>query len=418
MKKITKILATISMALTFGSCWAGGKKDTSDNKTYLSVEYKTWKKNFDDSKSKKKDFSSLEAADFVVDMKIGWNLGNTMDAVGARGMASETSWSQPKTSQAMIKKLAESGIKTIRIPTSWHNHLTDKNYTVDPKWMARVKEIVDWAIAEDMYVILNTHHDNAESSNVKYGQGYYPLDESREESLRFLVNVWSQICLTFNNSYDDHLIFETMNEPRLKNTDKEWWLDPNDAMCTAALDMIMEYNQEIVNTIRKSGGNNAKRFIMVPSYAASPDTALNEDFYMPKDSASNRLLLSVHMYSPHDFAMQDPGTKFFTGVHKSQLKSMFQRLTSKFAYDGYPVVIGECGATNKNNLEERENWFQYFFGQAMEEGMPAVFWDNGAAQVNENGPYDEHFGYFDRNRLEWYFPTLIESAFKGLAGDF
>ena len=96
-------------------------------------------------------------------MKTGWNLGNTFDAIGSGGMASETSWGQPLTTKAMIDGLAASGIKTIRIPVSWNNHITDRRtYTIHPDWMARVKEVVDWAIANDMYVIINSHHDNYE----------------------------------------------------------------------------------------------------------------------------------------------------------------------------------------------------------------------------------------------------------------
>ncbi len=410
--KIKTLRTTLFVAaLLFCSCngWAGGKKDSKSNPNPKNEQ--SWEAvNPTENKIK---FSKKTAEEITGEMALcaGWNLGNTLDATGGGfGLATETSWGQPKTTQDMFKFLASNGISTVRLPVSWHNHLTDKNYTVDPKWMARVKEIVDWAIGEGLYVILNTHHDNAEKSDVHYGEGYYPAEESRDESLKFLVSVWTQICLNFNDAYDEHLIFETMNEPRLRNTDKEWWLDESDPRCTASLDMIMEYNQEILNVIRKSGGNNAERLVMVPSYAASPDSALSERFEIPKDSAENRILLSVHMYSPYEFAMQDPGTKVFTGVHKSQLSNTFSRLTYKFAYAGCPVVIGECGATNKNNPDEREKWFSYFFTESRNLGIPAILWDNGQWQVNENGPYDEHFGYFDRRGLKWYFPELIEKA--------
>ena len=99
-------------------------------------------------------FNGVSAMQTVKDMKTGWNLGNTLDAIGASGMGSETSWGMPRTTKAMIDTLAASGIKTIRIPTSWSLHLIDQNYTIDPTWMARVKDIVDWAIENDMYVIL------------------------------------------------------------------------------------------------------------------------------------------------------------------------------------------------------------------------------------------------------------------------
>lgn len=107
-----------------------------------------------------KPFNGTSATQTVKDMTIGWNLGNTLDAIGGSGLNSETSWGQPKTTKAMIDGLANSGIKTIRIPVSWSNHMNKKNYTIDSAWMNRVKTIVDWAIEDGMYVILNDHHDN------------------------------------------------------------------------------------------------------------------------------------------------------------------------------------------------------------------------------------------------------------------
>ena len=392
------------------ACRISGKNETSP-KIKVEKEWESVNQN-----TEKNAISEKSAVEIVKDMSslAGWNLGNTMDAFanGTSGLATETCWGQPKATQAMFKFLAKSGVKTVRIPTSWHNHFVDEKYTVDPAWMSRVQEIVDWAIGEGLYVILNIHHDNAENANVKYNGGYYPAEESKEESLKFLLSVWTQICINFNNAYDEHLIFETLNEPRLRNTDKEWWLDESDPKCTTALNIIMEYNQEILNVIRKSGGNNSKRLVMVPSYVASPDAALVKAFHLPKDISGNenRLALSVHMYSPYEFAMQDPGTKVFTDAHKKQLADTFSRLNEKFIKAGCPVIIGECGATNKNNPLDRKNWFGYFFTEARKLGIAAILWDNGQWEVNENGPYEEHFGYFDRKGLKWYFPELIDAA--------
>ena len=237
-----------------------------------------------------KDF---EATQIVEQMQFGWNLGNTLDAVGgswARGLSTETAWGQPKTTKPMIDGLAKSGIKTIRIPISWHDHVIDKNYTIDPAWMARVKQIVDWAYENELFIIINTHHDNYDkNAPIPAGSGYYyPSQENYEESSNYLKALWAQICETFNNDYDYHLIFETMNEPRPCGTDYEWWHDPNSIFSKKFMGALNKLNQDVVDTIRKSGGNNKYRMIMVPALAASPDAATTMDFIMPKDTVENR----------------------------------------------------------------------------------------------------------------------------------
>lgn len=357
----------------------------------------------------KKTFGNVTVIDTVKDMKTGWNLGNTLDATGKKDLSSETSWSQPKTTKEMIDGLAKSGMKTIRIPTSWANHIIDDKYTIDPNWMARVKEIVDWAIADDMYVILNTHHDNySKNSKMAYGNGYYPSTENYDESVKYLTNVWAQISLAFNNGYDQHLIFETLNEPRPCGTNEEWWYNKNSKISQDAADCINKFNQEILNTIRASGGNNNKRFVSCPGIAASPDSALAEQFKMPVDNAKGKLIVSVHMYSPYNFAMESPGLKSFTPMMGSELAKMFKRLNEKFIVNGYPVIIGEYGATNKNNLEARVSWFHYFLKYSRMYGMTSCLWDNGVWYLNSND-YSEHFGYYNRKKQEWYFPEILKA---------
>ena len=169
--------------------------------------------------------SSFQSSKLVDAMGFGWNLGNSLDAYTTdsnEGLNSETNWRNPKTSDSMIAKLVSKGFKSIRIPVTWHNHLIDQKYTIDPNWMKRVKAVVDICIKKGLYVILNVHHDQADYG-ISYGKGYYPRSNQRNESEKFLLNVWSQIALVFNNGYDNHLIFEALNEPRLKGDSHEWW---------------------------------------------------------------------------------------------------------------------------------------------------------------------------------------------------
>ena len=191
---------------------------------------------------------------------MGWNLGNTLDAftIGSdnhnEGLETETCWRNPYTTEEMIEFIAKSGFKTLRVPTTWHSHLIDDKYTIDPEWMKRVKTIVDWGLKYGLYVILNDHHDNYDNDKgpLFYGKGYYPLRRDIKESEKFIYSVWRQIALAFNNGYDHHLIFEGLNEPRLVGTEFEWYYNPRESICLEACDVLNEYMRLIVKAIRDS----------------------------------------------------------------------------------------------------------------------------------------------------------------------
>ena len=231
--------------------------------------------------------------------------------------------------------------------------------------------------------------------------------------------LWTQICETFNNDYDYHLIFETMNEPRPCGTDYEWWHDPNSIISKKFMGALNKLNQDVVDTIRKSGGNNKYRMIMVPALAASPDAATTMDFIMPKDTVENRLAISVHMYTPYNFAMASPGDIKFTDAHKKDLTRVFSKLNRRFVSKGIPVVVGEMGATNKDNLQDRIAWFDYFVTEGRKNGiMTCCLWDNGVWKINkgekESSRYSEHYGYYNRNEQTWFFPELHQTAIKAM----
>lgn len=337
------------------------------------------------------DINNISSPEFAALLKMGWNLGNTLDANASGGLSSETSWGMPVTTQEMISYVKEVGFTSIRIPVSWGNH-TDENYQIDPEWMARVKEVVDYAYNEGLFVIINSHHDNAY---------YYPTAEHAAESNKYLTTIWSQIAEEFKD-YDNHLVFESMNEPRLAGTDIEWWFSPADSKGRAAIEEICKLNQAFVDTVRASGGNNSNRFIMVPSYAASPDFALNTAFSMPEDP-SNRLMLSVHAYTPYDFAGKADGYSEWDGSKNSEF-SFLGKLNSNFIIKGYGVVIGEFGATNKNNESDRASWARSYTSKAAGFGISYFIWDNGLTSVGE-----ENFGMINRKTLEVSFPELLEA---------
>ena len=366
------------------------------------------------------EFHECTAIDLVRDMKTGWNLGNTFDATaGGNGLKSETSWGQPRTTREMIDGLAASGIKTLRIPVSWSHHIADNSYTIDPQWMARVKEVVDWAIEDEMYVVINIHHDNYDKdSKMPAMAGFYPTDENYENSADFVCNIWGQIALAFNNGYDEHLVFEVLNEPRLQGTDEEWWYNPRSVKSMKAMDNLNKLNQAILDVIRASGGNNKKRMVAFPSLQASPDSALASTFKMPVDydGSKDRLIVSVHMYTPYNFAMESPGIVDYTDSVKNEFTSMFKKLNTRFIKNGYAVYIGEYGATNKNNLGDRVAWFHDFIKESRVYGISCILWDNGVWEVKGND-YNEHYGYYNRYNQTWYFPDILDAIIEESADE-
>ncbi|MCH5324152.1 MAG: cellulase family glycosylhydrolase [Eubacterium sp.] len=339
------------------------------------------------------------AKQISAEMGAGWNLGNTLDATGGSGVSSETSWGNPKTTKAMIDAVKAEGFNTVRIPVSWGRHTSGSNYTIDSAWMARVKEVVDYCIANDMYVILNIHHDNDKNY-------YYPSSAYKTQSLNFVKSIWKQVSATFKN-YDQHLIFETLNEPRLVGTSDEWWFPVNspNANVKDAISVINELNQASVDVIRASGGNNADRCIMVPGYDASIDGCTTPTFKMPTDSASNRLMVSVHAYTPYNFCLNGSGTSVFSDSLKSEVDYLFDTLNTKFISKNIPVVIGETSASNKGNASERLKWADYFFGKASDLGIPCVLWDNNAYNNSDKG---EAHGHLDRKNLSWYDKNFVD----------
>ncbi|MBO5826543.1 MAG: glycoside hydrolase family 5 protein [Treponema sp.] len=412
MKKLAKVLIAIAVLFSFGSCASKEAKKVADE----ARQHELLVNQFVDLTYDSSFTPQNRAQQIVYDMQFGWNLGNTFDALPWNdplnaGNDTEKAWGQPITTMEMIKGLKALGINTIRIPISWHNHLEDENYTISRAWMGRIQQIVDWACEEDMYVIINIHHDNYDSKkkNFGFGKGFYPTEECKDESLKFLTSVWRQVSETFKD-YSDKLIFEVLNEPRLQGDKHEWNYYPSCASCKEAMNVLMEFNQACLDTIRASGGNNANRLVMIPSLAASPDHALHADFKLPVDSAENGLAVSVHMYTPYQFAMGVPGGEVFTESHKGNLTSYFNRLNEKFISKGIPVVIGEMGATNKDNLEDRAAWFGFFVQRARKYGMTACVWDNGVAEPSKTE--SEKYGYYNRLRQEWYFPLLMDVALK------
>lgn len=357
-----------------------------------------------------------EAFTFVKNMKTGWNLGNTLEAYNgdwppANELDTEICWGNPVTTKEMIDEIKAAGFETIRIPITWQGHVTqaeDGSLTVSEVWLARVKEVVDYAVANDMYVIINTHHD------VDAETGYYPNSENYESSEYFLSTVWKAMAETFID-YDEKLIFESLNEPRLVGSNYEWYFKESAPECQDAAECINRLNQTFVDVVRATGGNNAQRYLMVPGYDASIDGAMTDYYRLPTDTAENKLIVSVHAYTPYNFALQSPGEsgstdRFFIDVASStkDIDYLMNSLYDKFVSQGIPVVIGEYGARDKDfNIQDRLDYHVYYIASARARGISCCVWDNNAfAGTGEN------FGLFRRAAGSWLYPEIVEAIMK------
>ena len=349
------------------------------------------------------DLPDNEAVRFVQNLGAGWNLGNTFDATRAgkvtNEMAIEWEWVGVKTTKEMIQLLKDTGFGTIRIPVSWHNHV-DADFNISTPWLDRVQEVADWAIEAGLHVILNIHHDNEE-------EFFYPAEAHMATAEKYVGRVWTQLAERFRD-YDQSLIFEALNEPRLKGTDLEWVVKTNDPRSVASIQCINRLNQLFVDTVRASGGNNAQRFLMVPGYAASVDGATNEYFALPKDTAANRLIVSVHAYTPYPFALEYPGTDTFAVTNIGQtteITRFMNKLYHTYVEQGVPVIIGEFGARDKGgNLQSRVDFASFYMASAAARGIACVWWDNHGFVGN-----GELFGIMDRAKAQWAHPEIVDA---------
>lgn len=334
----------------------------------------------------------LAAAEIVADMRIGWNLGNTFDSIGT-----ETSWGNPKTTKEMIDAVALAGFNTIRIPVTWYGHMgAAPEFTIDESWLARIGEVIDYCMDNKMYVILNTHHED---------EWLLPKEEGYDEVEKQFTNLWKQIA-SYYAGYGDYLLFEGMNEPRIKGGENEW-----NGGTSEGRKIVNKLNKAFIDTVRSTGGNNKTRSLLVTTFAAQAHDVGMKDLLVPEE---NNIIVSIHAYMPYRFTYYNNETwdlKEWDGTANYEIASLFQSLDNHFISKGIPVIITEFGAVNKlqveggeNNLQARSRWVSFYLMKAREYGIPCIWWDNG---YYESG--NELFGIFNRLDRNFYQPELLEA---------
>ena len=340
-------------------------------------------------------------------MTIGWNLGNTLD-VATTGLKSTTApgkfvtkWGNPEPTQELFDTVKAGGFNTVRIPTTWYEHLeydeSSQMYVVNSEWMDYVKKTVDYAYNQDMFVILNVHHEDFINEKVF-------TDETYAVAAKKLGDIWTQVADTFAD-YDQHLIFEGMNEPRQTGNPSvnEWGNGIEDNGYTTQY--INNLNSVFVNTVRNQGSaENQERVLMLPGYCASSDATAIRNIAIP-DNAGN-VALSVHAYLPYYFTMatdnkavhEFPGKSGWGEDYEYSLTTFFNNLKQISAEKNTPVIIGEFSASDFDNTESRCNWAKSYLSKAKDAGIPCVLWDNNVVSIS-NG---EAHGYVYRLTNTWY----------------
>ena len=329
------------------------------------------------------EISAFESAnDAVKHMKVGWNLGNTLDAHNGQRVTdpkvSEIMWGQPVTTPELMQMMKEVGFGAIRVPVTWYPHM-DGNNKVDAAWMKRVHEIVDYVISTGMYCILNVHHDTgADSDNTK---SWLKADETvyNQQKARYEY-LWQQIAEEFKD-YGERLLFESYNE--MLDTYNSWCFASfaapgqyNASVATSAYNAINSYAQSFVNTVRATGGNNAKRNLIVNTYGACNGSGTwnshlqdpLKQMKLPTDITEGHIIFQVHAY---------PNVVDLSSAMK-EVDQIFRDLNTYLVQKGAPVVIGEWGTSSGNDyIERRSNvlsFAKYFVEQAKAYNYAPFFW--------------------------------------------
>lgn len=341
------------------------------------------------------------AVEMAQQLGMGWNLGNQMDAQ-KDGVASETAWGNPVVTQALFDKLANAGIKTVRIPVTWLGHIGDApGYTIDKAWLDRVEQLVGYAEKAGLNAIINIHHDGADSRHWLDIKGAAENPEINAAVTAQIKAMWAQIASRFKDK-GQFLIFESFNEIH----DGGWGWGANRTDGGKQYRTLNEWNQAFVDTVRATGGNNADRYLAVPSYCTNPDNAVDGSFKLPQDSADNRLIVAVHYYAPVDYSLNDKfkewghtGTDVDTWGDETSLLETFGKLKSMYVDKGIPVYIGEMGCVSRDNERAekfRRYYLEYVCKAARDHNLAPIYWDNGYG-----GTGREQSGLFDRTTGEY-----------------
>lgn len=375
---------------------------------------------------------SKTAMDIAALMYPGWNLGNTMEAGNAAnnwknaGIGSETFWQSAKTTQQLIDLVKASGFKSVRIPCSWvMGHITDAEAcTIDADWLTRVHEVVDYCIKNNLYVIINQHWDGGWIEH----DGFTAATDVDATKAK-LTKIWTQIANSFKN-YDEHLLFAGMNEPGVGAGE-------GDIIGVADMsNRIAEYEQTFIEAVRATGGNNAKRVLIVQGPNTDIDKFVANNYMSKiKDSATDRLMVEVHFYDPYNFTDlsedkdwgkyclywgknntngSEAGRTADAKYNEDYVEAQMKKMKTNFFDKGYPVLIGEFGANQRLAIGKDavhdasvKDYYKAVVTSAINNGCVPMAWDT-------NGNYPS-MTIFNRAGASVSNANMLESITAGVA---
>lgn len=332
--------------------------------------------------------ATASVEDVVAAMQPGWNLGNTLDATGP----DETSWGNPRVTREQLRQIRDDGFRSIRIPVTWTQHQGPApDHTVSPAHMARVAEVVEWAVEEDLYVLLNVHHDS--------WQWVMDMPTRHTAVLNRFTATWEQIAEEFRDAPQE-VLFESINEPFFENSS-------GDAQNAA---LLHELNSVFHGLVRDSGGGNANRPLVLPTLHTSPEQARLDELVETFDELNDpALIATVHYYGYWPFSVNVAGHTRFDATAEADLSGTFARLRDTFVDQGIPVILGEYGLlgfdrdTGVVQQGEKLKFFESFGSHARAAGVTTMLWDNGQ--------------HLDRTALTWRDTALFDRIAAGWTTD-
>lgn len=361
----------------------------------------------------------------------GWNLGNTLEAGDNSnnwknvGISTETSWQNDKTTQALIDEVKAQGFKSVRIPCSWvMGHITDaQNCTIDPAWLTRVHEIVDYCIKDGLYVIINDHWDGGWIEH-----NGLTADTDVKATKEKLTKIWTQIANSFKD-YNEYLLFAGMNEPGVGGGDGTY------LGTTELTARLAEYEQTFIDAVRATGGNNLYRTLIVQGPNTNIDKFVANNYVSKlKDKVTDRIMVEVHFYDPYQFTDMDQdqswskvclywgdnnkgGASSITSpanMNEANVEKMMKQMHDNFVAKGYPVLIGEYGAkqrkaigTDKLHDNSVKDFYKAVVSSAINNGCVPMAWDN-------NGKNLPNMTIFDRKTAKVANQNMMEGIKAGV----
>lgn len=292
-------------------------------------------------------------------IKLGWNIGNFLDAHDKKYCFKQYNpkkveevtklWHNPILNLNCLNVLKEKGFNCVRIPITWCNFLCEENKTlkVTSELISYVKSIISYAISLDYYVILDVHHDDQSWLKIACGKKEF------KDVCKEFVALWTYIANEFKD-YNNHLIFEGMNEVIDRTNNKEDWIGHN-KKCYKNLNKLYKI---FTNTVRNYSTENLNRTLMISTYGAQIHKIALKRFKIPKD---NNIIVDMHFY-PYK-AEEEHFIKKFKYVHKLFLNKQI------------PVILGEIGIQSKHleNFDILKNYLDYL----NKFNFKYIFWDNG-----------------------------------------